>query len=110
MITGYVIRNNECHDSVFLMRVAKRLSEQKGILQAAALMGTEKNKFLLAEIGVRGMEISESTPSDLMVAINADSQETVASVLENIDQWLNTDLGSGRTAAIRTLDQVAAAT
>ena len=109
MVTGYVIRKNEYHDSVFLMRVAKRLSEQKGILQAAALMGTEKNKVLLAEIGVRGMEISESTPSDLIVAINADSQETLTSVLENIDQWLNTDLGSGVTGVIRTLDQASAA-
>ena len=35
MITGCVIRKNEYHDSVFLMRVAKRLSEQEGILQAA---------------------------------------------------------------------------
>ena len=78
MITGCVIRKNEYHDSVFLMRVAKRLSEQKGILQAAALMGTEKNKELLAEIGMSGSEISSAAPTDLIIAIKAESKESLA--------------------------------
>src|SRR4030067_1581999 len=108
MVTGYVIRKNEYHDSVFLMRVAKRLSEQKGILQAAALMGTEKNKVLLAEIGVRGMEILESIPSDLIIAVNADSQDALTTVLEDIDRWLTMDLGSGARYDIRMLDDAVA--
>jgi len=105
MVTGYVIRKNEYHDSVFLMRVAKRLSEQKGILQAAALMGTEKNKVLLEDIEVRGPEISEATPSDLIIAVKAESQEALTSVLEDIDRWLTIDLGSAPRYDIRTLDE-----
>jgi len=108
MVTGYVIRKNEYHDSVFLMRAAKRLSQQKGILQAAALMGTEKNKVLLEEIEVRGPEISEATPSDLIVAVKADSQEALTSVLEDIDRWLTIDLGSAPRYDIRTLDEAVA--
>ena len=108
MITGYVIRKNEYYDSVFLMRVAKRLSEQKSILQSAALMGTEKNKILLEDIEVTGPEISEATPSDLIVAIKADSQEALTSVMENLDQWLNPSLGTGVTYAIHTLDEAVA--
>jgi len=108
MVTGYVIRRNEYHDSVFLMRVAKRLSEQKGILQVAALMGTEKNKVLLEEIEVRDLEISAATPSDLIVAIKADSQEALTSVLEDIDRWLIMDLGSGQRSDIRMLDEAIA--
>ncbi len=108
MVTGHVIRKNEYHDSVFLMRVAKRLSDQKGILQVAALMGTEKNKALLEEIEVRGPEISAATPSDLIVAVKADSQEALASVFENIEHWLNPDLGPGVTCAIRTLNEAVA--
>ncbi len=105
MVTGYVIRKNEYHDSVFLMRVAKRLSEQKGILQAAALMGTEKNKVLLEEIEVRGAEISEATPSDLIIAINADNKEALTSVLEDIDRSLAIGPGSAPRHDIRTLDE-----
>jgi succinyl-CoA synthetase alpha subunit len=108
MVSGYIIRKNEYYDSVFLMRVAKRMSEQMGVVQVAALMGTEKNKGLLAEIGVTGAEISESMPGDLIVAIRADNQEALASVLENIDQWLNADLGSGKTSLITTLDEAMA--
>ena len=74
MATGYVVRKNEYHDSVFLMRVAKRLSDQKGVQQAAALMGTEKNKGLLAAIGFTGGEISAATPNDLILAVKADSR------------------------------------
>jgi FdrA protein len=108
MVTGYVIRKNEYHDSVFLMRAAKRLSQQKGILQAAALMGTEKNKILLEEIEVRGPEISEATPSDLIVAVKADSQEALASVFEDVDRWLTIDLSSAPRHDVRTFDEAVA--
>ena len=58
MVLGFVIRKNSYYDSVFLMRVAKTLSQQKGVLQAAALMGTEKNKGLLREIGALSLEVA----------------------------------------------------
>jgi succinyl-CoA synthetase alpha subunit/DNA-binding transcriptional ArsR family regulator len=90
------------------MRVAKRLSEQEGILQVAALMGTEKNKALLDEIDVRDPETSKATPSDLIVAVKADSQEALTSVIENIDQWLNPNLGPGIPCIIRTLEEAVA--
>jgi succinyl-CoA synthetase alpha subunit len=108
MVTGYIVRKNEYHDSVFLMRAAKRLSQQKGILQAAALMGTEKNKVLLEEIEVRGPEISEATPGDLIVAVKADSHEALASVISDIDRWLTIDLGSAPQHDIRALDEALA--
>jgi FdrA protein len=105
MITGCVIRKNEYHDSVFLMRVAKRLSEQKGVLQTAALMGTEKNKGLLAEIGVSDSEISSAAPTDLIIAIKAETNEILVPILENIDPWLHFDLGRTTAGAVRTLDE-----
>ena len=48
MATGSVIRKNQYYDSVFLMGVNKRLSDTAGVQQTAVLMGTEKNKELLA--------------------------------------------------------------
>jgi FdrA protein len=108
VITGYVIRKNEYYDSVFLMRVAQRLSEQKGVLQGAALMATEKNKVLLAQIGISGAEIAAATPNDLVLAIQADRQQTVATVLQNIDRWLYPDQRSAATSEVRTLDEAIA--
>jgi len=88
MITRCIIRKNAYYDSVFLMRVAKRISGQKGILEAAALMGTEKNKELLSDIGMAGPEISSVRPNDLIIAIRAEDEEPLSAVFENIDHWL----------------------
>jgi len=105
MVSGFIIKKNEYYDSVFLMRVARRLSEHRGVLEAAALMGTEKNKALLAEIGVRGAEISAATPNDLILAVQAENKPTLTAVLENIDQWLHPEAGRLFRSAIRTLDE-----
>jgi len=108
MITEFLVRKNEYHDSVFLMRVAKRLSGEKGIVQAAALMGTEKNKALLDEIGFRGAEVTAATPNDLILAIQADDRQSLIKVLENVDQWLTPELDSSETSVVRTLDEAVA--
>jgi FdrA protein len=108
MMTGWVIRKNEYYDSVFLMRVAKRLSEHKGVLRAAALMATGRNKLLLTEIGVEGAEISAATPNDLVVAIGADSQQTITAVLQNIGQWLSPEPWSGVRSEVRSLHEAVA--
>jgi FdrA protein len=105
LVTGYVIRKNEYHDSVFLMRVARRISEQKGILQAAALMGTEKNKLLLAEIGIGGKEIDSAAPGDLIIAVQAEDGETLAAVLGNLEGWLRTSPDPPGAIPIRTLEE-----
>ena len=108
MITEFLVRKNEYHDSVFLMRVAKRISGQKGIVQAAALMGTEKNKALLDEIGFQGAEVTAATPNDLILAIQADDRQSLMNVLVNVDQWLAPELDSSETSVVRTLDEAVA--
>src|SRR4030065_1444520 len=105
MITRCIIRKNEYYDAVFLMRVAKRISGQKGILEAAALMGTEKNKELLSDIGMAGVETSSVRPNDLIIAIMAEDEEALSAVLGNIDHWLNESLGQAGTIPYRTLEE-----
>jgi succinyl-CoA synthetase alpha subunit len=108
MITRCLIRKNEYHDSVFLMRVAKRISGQKGILQAATLMGTEKNKGLLADIGFESAEILSARPNDLIVAIRAEDEGPFSSVFENIDRWLNETPEQSGSIACRWLEEARA--
>ncbi|MBM4340008.1 MAG: acyl-CoA synthetase FdrA [Deltaproteobacteria bacterium] len=105
MITRCIIRKNEYYDSVFLMRVAKQIAEQKGVLQAATFMGTEKNKGLLADIGFESGEISSAKPNDLIIAIRAENEETLSSVFENIDHWLNQGLEQIGATSCRTLEE-----
>jgi FdrA protein len=108
MCRGTVIRKNEYHDSVFLMRAARRISEEEGIDQAALLMGTEKNKELLAEIGFPAEELATATPSDLILAVKARSQQSLAGVLENLDGWLRAEPGQVSTSGVRDLNEALA--
>jgi len=89
MASGFVIRKNQYYDSVFLMTVNKRLSESPGVQQTAVLMGGEKNKGLLADIGIRDAQIDAAQPNDLIVAVIAETPEIVHAVLGRIDEALN---------------------
>ena len=104
MCTGIVIKKNEYHDSVFLMRAAKRISDQEGILQAVLFMGTEKNKGVLAEIGFAVGEIATATPNDLILAVKAQNQDDLKRILENLDGWLQPEPGRETTQAVRSID------
>jgi succinyl-CoA synthetase alpha subunit len=108
MLTGYVIRKNEYHDSVFLMRVAKQISEREGVLEAAAFMGTERNKALLADIGFSEGEVSAATPNDLIMAVKAENTQILTTVLENIESWLHSEQDISETSDMRTLEEAVA--
>lgn len=105
MATTIVVRKNEYYDSVFLMRVAKRISEQPGIKQAAALMGTDRNKTLLKEIGIEGPELERATAGDLVLAVEADSTEDLRRIVENVDGWLQVQDGEKTERPVRSLEE-----
>jgi FdrA protein len=105
MASGFVIRKNQYYDSVFLMTVNKRLSEYPGVQQTAVLMGGEKNKGLLADIGIRDAEIDAALPNDLIVAVIAESHEIVNSVLSRIDGALNAVTEAAPPSSLRTLEE-----
>ena len=104
MATGFVIRRNQYYDSVFLMGVNKRLSDATGVRQTAVLMGTENNKGLLADIGIRDARIDAARPNDLIVAVIADSQQNVEQVLEDLDLALQAMTESAPVSVWRTLE------
>lgn len=89
MPSGYVIRTNQYYDSIYLMGVNKRLSQVEGVEQTAVLMGSEKNKMLLEDIGVKEPEIDNARPNDLIVAVIAKTPEIVKAVLDDLDNALS---------------------
>jgi FdrA protein len=86
--SGFLIRPNEYYDSVFLMSVNKRLGEAEGVLQTAVLMGSENNKRLLSDLGIRGDEIDRAKPGDLIVGVIAESDDVIERVLSNLGGYL----------------------
>jgi FdrA protein len=102
MRSGYAVRKNEYYDSVFLMGVNKRLAEAPGVEQTAVLMCTEANKRLLAGIGIAGHEINAAGPNDLVVAVIADKDAIVESVIGGLDGLLKSMSAGTRSSGVRT--------
>ena len=86
--TGYVIRQDQYYDSVFLMGVNSRLSKAAGVRQSAVLMGSQANKALLADIGIRARAIDEASANDLVIAVVADDEQAVDVALKGVDAAL----------------------
>lgn len=63
------------HDSVTLMRLTRALEAVTGVSRAAAMMGTEPNRALLAEAGLLADEGQAATPTDLVIAVVAEDAE-----------------------------------
>ena len=104
MASGFVIRKNQYYDSVFLMTVNKRLSESPGVQQTAVLMGGEKNKGLLADIGIHDAQIDAAQPNDLIVAVIAKTPEIVHAVLGRIDEALNAVAETTPLSSVHTFE------
>ena len=104
MASGFVIRSNQYYDSVFLMGINKILSEGTGVEQTAALMGTEANKRLLADIGIASPEIEAAQPGDMIVAVIAESAAVVDDVLSGLDETLKAMVARSPASNFRTLD------
>jgi FdrA protein len=81
------IKKNRYFDSVFLMAVARRLSDQPGIDSAAAVMGSPANQAILVEMGFVAGALEAAGPNDLVVALQGDS-DAIRGLAENIEEWL----------------------
>ena len=103
MSTGVTIKKNSYFDSVFLMQVAKAISDEPGIDQAIALMGTENNKAVLIKMGVKEKEIDSVSSNDVVIFIKG-SKSQVDLVLDNIDRWFTRKTTSLKTK-VHTLDK-----
>ena len=108
MITETALLKNRYFDSVFLMRVAKRMGEQPGIEQAAVVMGTPKNIRILAEAGYDGIDALGASSNDLVVSLKAESLEEARLLLDSVEQWLVRDSVRPGAKSVRSIDQALA--
>jgi FdrA protein len=105
MTTQSILLKNRYFDSVFLMRVAKRLSGQPDISQAALVMGTPKNIQILTEAGYTDLGALNASANDLVVSLMAESAQQARTLLDGIEQWLARDTSRPAGATVRSLDQ-----
>lgn len=104
MPSAGIMKRNRYFDSIFLMRIAAQISNQPGIDEVAVLMGTEKNKQILADMGLLDQTISSAGPNDLMVALRGEHESTIEAVLSGLEDLLVlTPLNAGAPTT-RTLE------
>lgn len=73
-------------DSVSLMLISRKLSEEEGVDDVSVMMGTPANKSLLENTGFWHDDFAQATPNDICVAIRSHSED--AAIAEQVNQKL----------------------
>jgi FdrA protein len=88
MIKKCIVRKNEYHDSVVLMRITENIQKIEGVDKAAIVMATDNNKKLLEEMDLLTKDAKEASPNDLLIAIEVKKEEKLNEVMLKIDEFL----------------------
>jgi FdrA protein len=84
-------------DSVLLMKLARDLEDEPGVRQAAAVMATDANRALLADLGWDAGGLGAAGPNDLVVAA-AGEEPGVSAALAGTEELLARRRGAGAAA------------
>ena len=101
MAVKTLIKSSEYHDSVSLMLVARELSKQEGVRDAAVVMATEANKSILADAGLLTDEIKAATPNDLVIAVSSESDSLAEVALEKAESLMKKKTASGEAGTFK---------
>lgn len=81
-----MIKKNYFQDTLRLMRISKSVTEKNEVKKAVAVMATDKAKFALKDAGLLTEEITKANGSDLVMAVEAESQEIADQVLAEMER------------------------
>lgn len=91
MVRRTVIRKNRYFDSVFLMRVARRIASQQGMSDASAVLATEANRKVLMQMGYgeegHDRDFAAAGPNDLVIALEGE-EAAVDQIAANAESYL----------------------
>lgn len=84
-----VIKKNNYQDSINLMLLTNAINELDHVNKSQIMMGTDANKDILKNSGLLTGEAVEASPNDMVIVVDAKSDEVLDGVLEKVDQFLN---------------------
>lgn len=88
MVIVNTVKKNHYQDSMKLMQLSQKLSAIPGVKKASAIMATEANIRMLKEAGLIETIPDSATANDLMVAVQADSEEICKDAIKRLDSLL----------------------
>lgn len=101
MIVKTLIKPGEYHDSVSLMLVARELSRQEGVADAAVVMGTEANRSILEGAGLLTEVALKASPNDLVLVVKTSRGSDADSALQVAESLLKKKTGSLEPGSFR---------
>ena len=96
-----IVRKDSYYDSVFLMLISTDVKKLPGIGEAVVAMGTEMNRDLIAGMGLSNPEISAATANDLIIAVDAESEDAVGAAQAKVDELLTKKAGTDEGSTYR---------
>lgn len=102
-----LLQKDTYYDSVTLMTMSNKLKKLEGVQAAVISMGTPMNRELLENIGLLKGELVDAGPNDLMIAIQAETDDQCQAVFDKMDELLHEKKGgSGKESAVyRTISE-----
>ncbi len=96
------VRKNQYQDSVRLMQISRQAASLPGVVKVLALLGTDSNKKILNDLGLMDDTVSAATPNDLVICVEAESDEAVGRAVDDVDARLKSvAAASGQAAEAR---------
>lgn len=89
MASEVIVQKNAYHDSVTLMSLSGSIHQLEGVKEAVVSMATQMNKELLSNIGLLTDEAKNATDNDLIIAVEANSEQRVQEVMDFINEQLH---------------------
>lgn len=88
MVVKTLVKKGSYQDSVALMRISRQVRASSGIKQASVMMATAQNKEVLREAGLFNELAASAGPGDMVVAVEAESEEAGSAALTLVEQVL----------------------
>jgi len=95
----FKIKSNYFQDALRLMRISKNAREKDGISNAVAVMATDKAKYALKDAGLMTPEVEESTGSDLVIAVEASTEDLADQTINEIEALISSDSSQGSNSS-----------
>lgn len=105
MALRYTIKDNYFQDALRLMRISKSFRDKEGVKKAVTVMATDKAKYALKDAGLINDEISNAKGSDLVLAVEADTEQIACQVLKEMEQTVSAGESTGAGAGEDVLNQ-----
>jgi len=93
MITQAIVRKNQYQDSVRLMTISRQASQLPGVSKVLAMLGTDNNKKVMADLGLLDDVVTDATANDLIIFIEAETEEAIGNALADVEDRLKSVSG-----------------